>query len=166
MRGSHTHSRGFKKKARGSGNRGGKGMAGTGKRADQRKSLVLNMKEKYFGTDKVTRRKQTPALKVINLRDIVLNLSSYVRTGRATESNGAYEIVLKGYKILGEGEVTQKLIIRATAFSPVALEKVKKANGEIIIFETSEKIAKEKQPAEQTKKKTNDKKKVPAKTSK
>ena len=37
FRGSHTHGRGFKKKARGSGHRGGVGMAGTGKRGDQRK---------------------------------------------------------------------------------------------------------------------------------
>ncbi|MBU0467250.1 MAG: hypothetical protein KKF39_06330 [Nanoarchaeota archaeon] len=36
-RGTHTHGRGFKKKARGSGHRGGVGKEGTGKRADHKK---------------------------------------------------------------------------------------------------------------------------------
>ena len=49
MRGSVTHGIGGMKKARGSGHRGGFGMAGTGKRADQRKSFITNMKDKYFG---------------------------------------------------------------------------------------------------------------------
>ena len=39
-RGSKTHGRGFKKKARGSGHRGGFGMAGTGKRMSQELSLL------------------------------------------------------------------------------------------------------------------------------
>ena len=40
QRGGHTHGWGSKKKHRGSGNRGGKGMGGTGKRADQVKTLI------------------------------------------------------------------------------------------------------------------------------
>ena len=41
QRGSHTHGWGSKKKHRGAGNRGGRGMAGSGKRADQRKPSIL-----------------------------------------------------------------------------------------------------------------------------
>jgi len=41
-RGSHTHGRGAKKKARGKGHRGGVGLSGTGKRADQKKSMMFN----------------------------------------------------------------------------------------------------------------------------
>ena len=44
-RGRGSNGRGERKKGRGSGHRGGKGMAGTGKRADQRKTLILNMPE-------------------------------------------------------------------------------------------------------------------------
>ena len=46
-RGSMTHGGGSKKKRRGSGNRGGKGLAGSGKRSDSKKPSLW--KEKYFG---------------------------------------------------------------------------------------------------------------------
>jgi len=46
-RGSMTHGGGSKKKRRGAGNRGGKGMAGSGKRADSKKPSIW--KQKYFG---------------------------------------------------------------------------------------------------------------------
>ena len=45
--GSTTHGWGAMKKHRGAGNRGGRGLAGTGKRADQMKPL--HWKERYFG---------------------------------------------------------------------------------------------------------------------
>jgi len=48
MRGAKTtHGYGAKKKHRGSGNKGGKGMAGSGKRADQKKTMIL----KVFGNE-------------------------------------------------------------------------------------------------------------------
>lgn len=122
FRGSHTHGRGFKKKARGSGHRGGVGMAGTGKRADQKKTLILNLPYKYFGKDKTLRRKQKQKLKTINLENISLNLKK-----------NQTEIKLKGYKILGEGNIDKKLKIIASAASKSALEKVKKSGGEIIL---------------------------------
>lgn len=49
-RGSQTHGGGAKKKRRGAGNRGGRGMAGSGKRADQKKPTILkNYGNSYFG---------------------------------------------------------------------------------------------------------------------
>ena len=121
-RGSHTHGRGGKKKARGSGHRGGVGMAGTGKRGDQRKTYVLNLYgNKYFGKDRAIRRKQKPKLKTMNLRDI----NEFAK--------GKTEIELKGYKVLGEGHLNNKLTIKASAASKEAIEKVKKSGGEIIL---------------------------------
>ncbi len=121
-RGSYTHGRGFKKRARGSGSRGGVGMAGTGKRADQKKTLVLNLYGKnYFGKDKVLRRKPKIKLEEINLREI------------EDKHKGKQEVELKGYKILGEGELKNKLKIIASAASKSAIEKIKKAGGEIIL---------------------------------
>ncbi len=129
FRGSHTHARGFKKKARGSGHRGGKGMAGTGKRGDQRKTLILNLYgNDYFGKGKVQRRKVAPKLKVINIRAIMQNPSRFGK-----ESGGIFEVNLKGYKILGEGELDKKIKIIASEISKSASEKVKKAGGEIVI---------------------------------
>ena len=49
-RGSQTHGGGAKKKRRGAGNRGGRGMAGSGKRADQKKpSILKEYGNRYFG---------------------------------------------------------------------------------------------------------------------
>lgn len=122
FRGSHTHGRGFKKKARGSGHRGGVGMAGSGKRGDQRKTLVLNLYgNDYFGKDKTLRKKPKIKLKSINLRDVVQRYSS------------KETIKLKGYKILGEGELNSKITIIASAASQSAIDKVKKAGGDIIL---------------------------------
>ena len=123
MRGSHTHGRGFKKKARGSGHRGGVGKAGTGKRADQKKTLITKLYgHKYFGKDKTLRRGTVKKkLEIINLSDI----------SKKTSEKG--EIVLKGYKVLSKGEIKSKLIIKALAASKSAIDKVKKAGGDIII---------------------------------
>jgi len=117
-RGSHTHGGGFKKKGRGKGNRGGIGLAGTGKRADHKKNLKLHP----FGKDKTLRKKITPKLPTINLRDIVAKLKK-----------GQTEVVLEGYKILGIGEIKTKLTIKASAASKSALDKIKKAGGDIML---------------------------------
>ena len=134
FRGSHTHGRGFKKKARGSGHRGGKGLAGTGKRGDQRKTLILNLYGKnYFGKNKTLRKKPVMEFKVINIQTILNKLPSFIKTGKAKEIKDLTELNLKGYKILGEGQTTNKLKITASAASKSAIEKIKKAGGEILI---------------------------------
>jgi len=118
-RGSHTHQRGAKKKARGKGHRGGVGMSGTGKRADQKKTLVLKLYgNKYFGKSKTLRKKQTIKLKSINLDQI-------------TEKNTN----LQGYKILSRGEPQKGLKIQASAASKKAIEKIKQEGGEISLPE-------------------------------
>ena len=47
-------------------------------------------------------------------------------------SKDGINISLKGYKILGDGDVNKKLVIQASAASKSAIEKVKKSGGEII----------------------------------
>lgn len=134
FRGTHTHGRGFKKKARGSGHRGGFGMAGTGKRADQRKTLVLNLYGKdYFRKDRVLRKKRKKPFIAINIKQIVENLDSFIKNKKAKEEKGVIILNLKGCKLLGEGEIKQKLKIKVSAASKSALEKIKKAGGEIVI---------------------------------
>lgn len=134
FRGSHTHGRGFKKKARGSGHRGGKGLAGTGKRGDQRKTLILNLYgNDYFGKSKTLRKKPSIKLEAINIQTVMANLSSFIRSGKAKETKDQTEIDLKGYKILGEGQTAKKFKITASAASKSAIEKIKKAGGEILI---------------------------------
>jgi large subunit ribosomal protein L15 len=116
-RGSHTHSGGAKKKGRGKGHRGGIGMAGSGKRADHKKDLINHP----FGKSKRIARKPASKLKIINLNQI------------QEKFKGQKDLDLSGYKILSEGELKEKLTIKASAISKSALDKVKKAGGNIFI---------------------------------
>src|SRR3989344_4018882 len=113
-RGSQSAKRGRKARTRGSGNQGGKGWAGTGKRGDQKKTLVIKLTggNNYFGKSKTLRRgRAVKKLEVINLKNI------------SKKYQDAKEINLKGYKILAEGELTIKAKIYASAASPSAIKK-------------------------------------------
>lgn len=109
---------------KGKGSKGGKGMAGTGKRADQKKTLVIKLYgNEYFGKQGVTSRKAKKKKgKIINLEEI---------KRRFKEG----ELDLSEYKILGDGEIKGKYIIKARAASSSAISKIKKAGGDIIIKE-------------------------------
>jgi large subunit ribosomal protein L15 len=134
FRGSHTHGRGFKKKARGSGHRGGFGMAGTGKRGDQKKTLVLNeYPTGYFGKSKTWRKPIPIRLKVINLRDISANFDSFIKKGKIKKEGDSFSADFTGYKILSEGEAPKKLRILASGASKSAIDKIKKAGGDILV---------------------------------
>jgi len=125
-----THGGGARKKRKGSGHRGGKGMSGSGKRADHKKTLITKLYgHNYFGKQGVTSRKtKRDTRKRINLQQIELHLEKY---GKKT-ANG-FEINLPRYKILGTGEVKNKLIIKALEASKSAIKKVKSKGGEIIL---------------------------------
>jgi large subunit ribosomal protein L15 len=133
LRGSKSQARGFKKKARGSGHRGGVGMAGTGKRGDQLKTYVLNLfGNDYFGKDRALRRGNKPAkLKSINLQQISDNIHSLL-------NKKTNEINLSGYKILGEGHIKEKLTIKADAASESAMEKIKKSGSTLVLKDIEE----------------------------
>ena len=126
MRGSKTCFWGSRKKHRGSGHRGGVGMAGTGKRADQKKTMIVQ--EEYFGKHGFTsfQQKRKEKLKVINLKDIENNLD---KLGKNV--GGATEVDLKGFKVLSEGELKTRIVLKADAYSKKALEKIKKSGSVI-----------------------------------
>jgi large subunit ribosomal protein L15 len=129
-RGRGTHGWGERKKHKKKGHKGGKGMSGTGKRADQKKTLVIKLYgNKYFGKQGITSRKtQRDKRKRINLETIENNLQTYGK-----KQGDRWEIDLRDYKILGTGEVHNKLIIKAKDASKSAIEKIKKSGGEIQI---------------------------------
>ncbi|MDP2925413.1 MAG: uL15m family ribosomal protein [Nanoarchaeota archaeon] len=135
QRGNTTYGHGSRKKWKKSGHHGGCGMAGTGKRADHKKSLVINLYgNNYFGKQGVTSRKSFKKNnEVINLNDIELKLDSLLKKHGKDK-----EIILKGYKILGEGELKQALTIKAKAFSESAKEKIEKAGGKAILIKNEE----------------------------
>jgi large subunit ribosomal protein L15 len=127
-----THGWGARKKHKKSGHRGGTGMAGTGKRADQKKTLITKLYgHNYFGKQGVTSRgTKRDKRKRINLQQIESNLSNCKNTLKG------YEINLKDYKILSGSKdyiVKNKLIIKAKEASKNAIEKVKKASGKIVL---------------------------------
>ena len=136
MRGLTTHGRGSRKKGKGSGHRGGKGMAGTGKRAGQKKTFILKKYgNSYFGkkgiTSKGTARKKN---KIINLKDIERNYDSLMK--KFGKDNW---LDLSEYKILGDGELIKKIKIKVLEITKNAREKIEKIGGEIIVLKDTRK---------------------------
>lgn len=132
FRGYKSHGWGSKKKHRGKGSRGGKGMAGTGKRADTKKPTIINL----YGNDYFGKRGFiVPAAKpytAINLRDLNVLIAKHSLTG---------EIKLKDYgygKLLATGELHTPLTIIVERASQQAIEKVKNAGGSIVVEYTKE----------------------------
>ncbi|MCK9568378.1 uL15 family ribosomal protein [Candidatus Pacearchaeota archaeon] len=124
-----THGWGDRKSHKKSGHRGGFGMAGTGKRADHKKTLILNLYgNSYFGKQGVTSRGTARDMRQrINLFTIEKNLQTFGK-----KVGDKWEISLPNYKILGTGDVKNKLFITCLEASKSAIEKVKKAGGKII----------------------------------
>jgi len=136
-----THGWGARKKHKKSGHRGGTGMAGTGKRGDTKTTLITKLfGHDYFGKQGITSRgTKRDTRQRINLQQIEKNLEKY---GKKTAKG--WEVKLERYKILGEGEIKEKLIITAMQASESAINKVKKAGGEIILPAEKEEIKTEK----------------------
>lgn len=122
-RGSRTHGYGYKKN-RGSGNRGGKGMAGTGKRSHNQKiSILKEYGHEYFGKHgfivppEVQRR-----VRAINIRDL--------------PRQSPLDLTTLGYdKLLSKGIPAMKYEITVAMCSAKAKEKIEKAGGKIIAEE-------------------------------
>jgi large subunit ribosomal protein L15 len=127
FRGYKSHGWGSKKKHRGSGSRGGFGMAGTGKRADTKKPTIINL----YGNDYFGRKgfivPTAQKYDAINLRD--LNLLIEKKSIKEEINLGDY-----GYKKLlatGELKFTIKIIVEKASAN--AIEKVKKVGGSVIV---------------------------------
>lgn len=118
FRGSHTHGRGGKKKARGSGHRGGFGMAGSGKRGDQKKTQILKLgMETYFGKRKTKMRFGSVKLKTLSLD----RLSSAPKEGTDWTE----------YKLVGNLAHPLKLHVTVGGASAGAVKSVEKHGGKL-----------------------------------
>ncbi|MBI4019022.1 MAG: uL15 family ribosomal protein [Candidatus Aenigmarchaeota archaeon] len=114
-RGSHTHGFGAKKKHRGKGSKGGKGLGGSSK---HNRSFVYAKDPGHFGKKGFTSLKERA--KVIN----VFELAKF---------EGEVNLTEMGYgKLLGQGEISKPLKVKVLLCSPSAKEKVEKAGGQII----------------------------------
>jgi len=136
QQGHKTYGWGSKKKRRGAGNRGGRGMAGSGKRADQKKpSILKEYGNKYFGKRGFVKHNKK-IVKPINIDNLEKKLPDLVSKKLINEESKGFIIDLKkiGYnKLLGSGKITKKLVITADSASKKAIDKIKKAGGEVIL---------------------------------
>lgn len=130
LRGKTTHGWGSMKKHRGAGHRGGRGNAGSGKRADQKRPSYWKDGK---SADKIGftswRRISHVTINVGHLDSIADTL---VREGKAMMAQDAYVINLRelGFtKLLAAGTVTKKLRIGVSLTTPTAKAKVEKAGG-------------------------------------
>ena len=135
-RGHVTHGGGHRKKRRGAGSRGGRGNAGTGKRAGHK---VAGMKDRKLGNKGFSSK--------VNNQDTPINVSFFtiakvnklIKAGKMSQDGDFYSIDLGklGYnKLLGTGKTSLKLRITVQKFSPLAEDKVKSVGGEIVSEES------------------------------
>ncbi len=135
QRGSWTHGWGEKKKHRGAGNRGGRGMAGTGKKGDAKKPSIWHIKD-YFGKSGFNFKGKKVTTKGINIKDIEAHFKNYLADKKITEKNGLVVIDLKDLgcnKLLGTGKPSRKYQITTLFASVSAIESIKKAGGEVLL---------------------------------
>ncbi|HOI18693.1 MAG TPA: uL15 family ribosomal protein [Candidatus Woesearchaeota archaeon] len=139
MRGSHTHGTGGKKKARGAGNKGGRGNAGSGKRADAKRPSFWTIKN-FEGKHGFKRK---PSLRVnyctINLNEIESMLPTFLAEGVAKKEGNSYSLDLsktKYTKLLGKGNISFAININVDSASQKAIEKIKIAKGSVKTIET------------------------------
>ena len=123
LRGTHTHGWGAKKKHRGSGSRGGKGNAGSGKRADSKAPSVWKSDRVFgrYGFHSHTAK----ASKAMNISDLEM------MDIEAKDGVIVVDLQSLGFtKILGRGTATKKYKIIGEV-SAKAQEKIVAAGGEV-----------------------------------
>lgn len=139
QRASHTHGWGAKKKHRGKGNKGGAGMAGTGKRGDAKKPTIWTNK-KYFGRYGFTFHavKQKPA---ISVQSLAADIPELMRKEKVTETKGVYAVDLNvlGYdKLLATGSVNVAMHVTVKKATARAIEKIEAAGGSVTLTPVEE----------------------------
>jgi len=139
QRGSWTHGWGAKKKHRGAGHRGGRGLAGSGKRGDAKKTLYWE-NPNYFGEkgfSSINKEKE----KSINIAHIDAIAETLIKKGKATKKGDEITINLVeiGYtKLLGAGSTSRKLNITVAKASKNAEEKIKANGGKLTLLSGKE----------------------------
>ncbi len=140
-RGSVTHGGGSRKKRRGSGSRGGRGHAGSGKRSGHRKRPLgrhgftsLTKRVSHAGPA-VRSLAQTINVRTINVGNLTPGqLKRWTEQGLAREEKGTYAVDLgkAGYgKLLGAGSVSAKIAVTVPRWSAQAEQKIAAAGGSL-----------------------------------
>ncbi|RJS69775.1 50S ribosomal protein L15 [Methanophagales archaeon] len=132
IRGTRTCGGGSHKKRRGKGSKGGSGNAGA-----YGHHFVWSLKK---GIRKGKNKSQLPLRnrieKTVNVGELEEMLAGLIEEGKAEEKTDGSGIYLDTAqlgieKILGKGEVTRKLTLKANKISRTAKEKIERAGGEV-----------------------------------
>jgi large subunit ribosomal protein L15 len=138
QRGSRTHGGGTHKNRRGAGHRGGRGRAGRSKHEFHNYGPLG--KHGFTRPEKVQETVLT-----IDVQKLDEDAPLYVADDLASEEDGSYrldarDVVEDGHeadavKVLGGGQVRNRLSITADAFSASAVELIEEAGGEAVVSE-------------------------------
>lgn len=121
QRGSHTHGWGAKKKHRGSGSRGG---AGAGGMFFQKRSYVTTYEPDRFGRKGFV-SKTGANLKAVNLTQI----DAFAAKNKLKE----VDVAQLGYqKVLGGGQLSAPITVKAKVITESAKAKIEKAGGKAV----------------------------------
>lgn len=135
MRGSRTHGYGSVGQHRKAGSRGGRGAAGMHK---HKWTWVVKYHPDWFGKHGFKNPNPSTTkdeLRTVNLRELCEVVRELLSKGVLKSEGGFIKVNLLelGYnKLLGEGELTMPLKIITPSATKTALEKVKRAGGEVI----------------------------------
>lgn len=135
FRGSKTHGYGSMKKHRGAGSRGGKGMAGTGKRGDVKKPSILKDK-KYFGKYGFTTKRRKFIISV-NVNYLELSCNSLLNKGKFIKTDDFIKVDLTKLgvdKLIAKGKATKKYNVFCKFATPKAIKAIEEAGGKVTIL--------------------------------
>jgi large subunit ribosomal protein L15 len=131
LRGSRTHGRG-KKAGRGAGIIGGHGNAGLGK---HEKLHVLKYDRDHFGRRGFKRPQcVVSANRIINIKEMLEQLDSYVGMGYAAKDGDKYTVNLTEAgidKLLGTGDINIAVSVTVSQISAQARAKIEASGGSV-----------------------------------
>lgn len=143
------------KKRVGRGKGSGHGKTSTRGHKGQRSRAGTNMPRGSFEGGQMPLARRIPKLgfnnrfkkqfAVVNISDLEAQFEAGATVDEeALKRVGLAKGMYDGVKVLGQGELTKKLVVRATGFSKSAVEKITKAGGEAVVLEGRKKPEKRK----------------------
>jgi large subunit ribosomal protein L15 len=130
--GSRNWGAGNTKNRRGTGSRGGRGYAGSGK---HRWTWILRYEPDHFGKSGFARPTAKAKLDFVSVDQI----AQWAKSGKFEKKAGMASFTFEG-KVLGTGRIDVPVNVRAVAFSSSAKEKIEAAGGKT--ESTATKVAK------------------------
>ena len=142
MRGSRTHGWGLVH--RNSGQRGGAGNAGTGKRAHSNKPSFWG--KNYLGKQGFVKKGAVSDCNCINIKEIEDKLPIWCAEKKVVQDGNVFVVDLckLGFeKLLSTGKATKKFKLSVNIATEKAVEKIKKAGGDVVLSAVDNSSSKE-----------------------